>query len=527
MQYRFGTFTLDMAQFALFDIERKVEVEPQVLKLLEYLVENRDRVVSRSELLDKVFGRRIVTDNALTVRIRAVRAAVGDSAKDQKVIATVPGGGYRFVAKVEVVSHAAARFEAVDKQKFAPSPKLSDLSTAGPTVAVLPFEVIGDAEGDTTVARGLVHDVTTRVARSRTMLVTARGTAFQFESGAHDVREIGASLGVRYIAQGAVQISGKKMRVSLGLASTESGQEVGSWQYIKSLGDVLVIQDELADLIVGSIETEIQKREMQRSTLIPSSNLDAWSAYHRGLSHMYRFRIKECDRAEVFFRRAIDLEPNVPRPYAGLSFVNYERAYLNLDNEREKSLRNALEYAHEAIAIDPTDPMGHWAMSRAQFLRGDLDAAMKAIIESTDLNPSYATAQYFLGWIAMQLGDHEYAVDRIDHSRRLSPYDPLIYGMLGVSSMSLALLGRHEEALKRAMAALEHPDVHYQARAMGVVIGAIAGNMQLAEESMRHVLAVKPDYDINEFFSVYAFQNDDDVRCITEAWKDVKRRVNH
>jgi len=191
-----------------------------------------------------VFGRRIVSDNALTVRIRAARIAVKDSAREQNVIATVQGGGYRFVANVEAMSHVTAQFEQKPEQRHALAPGTSpDLTIAGPTVAVLPFEVIGSGEGDAVIARGLVHDVTTRVARSRTMFVTARGTAFQFESGAHDVREIGVSLGVRYVVQGAVQISGNKMRVSLGLASTESGQETGSWQYNKPLGDVLVIQD--------------------------------------------------------------------------------------------------------------------------------------------------------------------------------------------------------------------------------------------------------------------------------------------
>ena len=186
----------------------------------------------------------------------------------------------------------------------------------------------------------------TRIARSRTMFVIARGTAFQFPSGEHDVREVGSALGVRYVVQGAAQISGDKIRVSVWLASAETSQEVGSWQYDRKLGDVLVIQDEIASLVVAAIESEVQKQEMLRSTLMPSSNLDAWSAYHRGLNHMYRFRMKDCDSAEVFFRRAIDLEPGVPRPYAGLSFVNYERAYLNLDGNRTNSLCQAFDYAH-------------------------------------------------------------------------------------------------------------------------------------------------------------------------------------
>ena len=119
------------------------------------------------------------------------------------------------------------------------------------------------------------------------------------------------------------------------------------------------------------------------------------------------------------------------------------------------------------------------------------------------------------------------AVDRIDLSQRLSPYDPLIYGMQGVSSMSLALLGRKEEALKRAKQAVVHPDLHYQARAMGVIIGALVDDLDLADESMQLVLSVKPDYDLSEFFSVYAFQSDDDIRRITETWESVKRRTRH
>lgn len=522
MQYRFESYVLDTAQFSLYNDGQKVDVEPQVLKLLEYLIANRDRVVSRFELLDKVFGRRIVTDNALTVRIRAVRQAVGDTAKAQVIIATILGGGYKFIAGVETTSHVSSQFNPSTEAAAASSGRPS-LSVAQPTIAVLPFEVLGSGKADSIIARGLVHDVITRIARSRTMFVIARGTAFQFPSGENDVSEVGATLGVRYIVQGAVQISGNKIRVSIGLAKAETNQEIGSWQYDKRLDDVLVIQDEIANLVVAAIETEVQKHEMLRSTLMPSSNLDAWSAYHRGLSHMYRFKMKECDNAEIFFRRAIDLEPTVPRPYAGLSFVNYERAYLNLDNNRVNSLRHAFDYAQQALAVDPMDPMGHWSLSRAHFLDGNLEAARDSIVKATDLNPSYATAQYFLGWVAMQLGDHEFCLERIDLAQRLSPFDPLIYGMLGVSAMSLVLMGRHEEAIERCKKALGHPDMHYQAQAMGIVIFTMAGEYDMARRSLHDVLLVNPDYDISEFFSVYAFQKDEDVRRITQAFEEAKR----
>lgn len=525
MQYRFHNCVLDLAEFALYRDGDRVDLEPQVFRLLQYLLEHRDRVVPRGEIFDKVFAGRVVTDNALTVRIRAARAAVGDDAKTQQIIETVTGGGYRFVAPAEAVSHVAARSRNDSDRASEDELLLSSGLSAEPTVVVLPFEVLGDDDLHKIIARGLVHDVTTRIARSRTMLVIDRGTAFQFEGKVQSVRELGVTLGVRYVAQGAVQISGHRIRISIGLASTESSTEVGSWQYDRELNDVLHIQDEIAALIVSEMELEVQRQEIKRSSLMPSTNLDAWATYHRGLGHMYRFRTRDCDKAEGFFRRAIDLESKLPRPYAGLSFVSYERAYLNLDGSRTRSLRKAIDYAEEAIALDPTDPMGHWALSRALFLTGDLDEAYREVSVSTDLNPSYATAQYFSGWVAMQLGDHENGLSRIELARALSPHDPLIYGMDGVSALILALLGRNDEAKHRAMRALKHPDVHYQALAFAMVIFSLIEEFELAQEMLKRVQAVKPGYDIKEFFSVYAFQKDEDVQRITSALNDIGRRL--
>jgi tetratricopeptide (TPR) repeat protein len=296
------------------------------------------------------------------------------------------------------------------------------------------------------------------------MLVIARSTAFQFPSGDFDVRKIGSKLGVRYVAQGAAQLVGGRIRITVGLASTETREELASWQYDRKLDDVLVIQEEIAQLVVSALEAKVLQQEMQRSILIPSSNLDAWSAYHRGLSHMYRFRMKECDSAEYFFRRAIDLESTVPRPYSGLSFVNYERAYLNLEGNRVNFLRRSAEHALQAIDI---------------------------------------------------------------FARRLSPYDPLIYGMLGVSALSLALMGRHAEAVQRAVKALKHPDAHHQAHAWAVAIFTLAGRLDLADGSLKCVLTANPDYDIQEFFSAHAFQNEDDVQRITWAFQEAKRHYRH
>jgi len=521
MQYRFANCLLDTARFSLFRAGERVEIEPQVLRFLIYLIENRERVISRDELLNRMFGRRVVTDNALTVRIRAARNAVGDTSNAQTVIATFQGHGYRFVAKVETSSHHTTTKPIATVPAGSGESLLTRLGSQ-PSIAILPFEVLTTEEQHRIIARGLAYDVITRVAYCRTMFVIARGSAFQFPSGQHDVREVGEKLGARYICQGAVQISGSRVRVSVGLADARSRAELWSEQFDRPLVDVLDLQGEIAAAVAASLEHEVQRNEMRVAAQLPATNLDAWSAFHRGLDHMYRFRVSECDAAENYFRRSIDLEPGLARPYAGLSFVNYERGYLNLVGRRENWLRRSFEYAHRAVDADPLDPMGHWVMSRACLLARDPESARKAVAVATELNPSYASAQYFQAWIAMQAGDRELCEERVNLASRLSPRDPLIYGMQGVSGLNLALMGRTEEAVQQARQALLHPDMHYQAHAVCAVIFAISDRPDLAVEQLKLVHAVDPNYDADEFLSAYAFQQDADIEQIRRGFKDVE-----
>jgi DNA-binding winged helix-turn-helix (wHTH) protein len=161
MQYYFHRFCLDTAHFALYDKGKKVDLEPQPLRLLQYLIENRDRAVSRSELLDKVFGRRIVSDNALSVHIRTARQSVGDTARSQEFIATIQGCGYRFVADVDSRAHTgfsrqppAHSGSPEDEADGRGQSTSGHLFSARPSIAILPFEVIGGGETDSVIAPG-------------------------------------------------------------------------------------------------------------------------------------------------------------------------------------------------------------------------------------------------------------------------------------------------------------------------------------------------------------------------------------
>lgn len=522
MLYRFGGHLLDTARFELSRKGQVVSVEPQVLRLLIFLIENRDRVVSREELQQKLWGRRLVTENALNVRIRAARRAIDDSGQSQAAIKTVHGAGYQFVADVDSASRRQMDVRESGEDKTAAEAYPERALAGQPTIVVLPFETVSRHPSERVVSHGLAHDVITRLARSRLMFVIARGTAFNLSKGDQDVGRISKKVGARYVVQGAVQISSSRLTVSVALANALTLREIWSEQFRRKIDDFMLIQEEIASMIVGVLESEIQREEIQRSLLMPSTNLDAWSAYHRGLHYMYKFKFEECEKAEKFFRRSIDLEPNVPRPYAGLSFINFERVFLGFEANRSAGISKAIDYAGQSLAIDPLDPMAHWAMARAQLLKADLDASRRSLETAVELNPSYAIAQYSLGWVALQLGDNALCCDRINIARRLSPYDPLKFAMLGVYALSLAMMGRTEEATSLAVESLLQPNAHHQALAFAAVTHALDGQIDQAREYFRRIRANSPGYDLKDFFAVFPFSKKEDRRRIEKAFDKMR-----
>jgi TolB-like protein len=528
MLYIFGEFTFDTARFEICRQNRPLDIEPQALRTLKYLIENRDRVVSRSEIHRALWGRRRVTDNAVSVVIRSVRRALDDTGDVQAVIKTARGAGYRFVAELDCATSlsingnqkglASGRIQAsslTDRQ----AAKVSDRALIGkPSIAVLCFESINGDDNESVFARGLAHDIITRIARSRTMLIIARGSAFRLDAAEYDVADIGNILGVRYLVQGAVQFAKSRVRIFVALVNSLTGEEIWSEQFVRRMGEFMQIQEEITELIVGLVESRVQHEEFQRSLLAPSANLDAWSLLHRGLYHLFLFKRKDCDTAERLFRRSIELEPNVPRAYAGLSFVHFERVFMHYEERRSNSLAQAFECAEQCLALDPLDPMGHWVLARAHLLKAELDKSKTALDRAIELNPSYANARYSLGWVAMHLGEYELCRDSIESAVKLSPFDPFMYAMQGVLALNLALMGQTEAAVALARDSVQQPNAHWQANAFAAVTHAIGGDLTEARKLYAKARRVAPTYDVEQFFSVFPFQQDSDVRRIRRAF---------
>ncbi len=373
------------------------------------------------------------------------------------------------------------------------------------SVAVMPFvdrSAMADPRGG--VADALAHDVITRLAKLRILFVIAEGTVFALHARHVGPEEAGRMLNVDYIVSGAIQRDGKRLTVTVELTETRTARIVWAEVLKHKLDDAFVVIEEIGNRIVASVASEIETIERNRAILRPPSSLDAWGAHHRGLWHMYRFSKADNDRARRFFETAVRLDPTFARAYAGLSFTHFQSAFQGWA-KREPAIDRAFDAATQSLMADDRDPAAHWAMGRALWLRGQDDQSVGELEQAIDLSPNFALGHYTLAFVNSQTGDANAAIAASDHSRRLSPFDPLLFGMLGARAMALVRLGRFEEAAGWAVKAASRPNAHPHILAIAAFSLALAGSLDQARAWAATLRRAHPGYGIKDFLAAFRF----------------------
>jgi DNA-binding SARP family transcriptional activator len=373
------------------------------------------------------------------------------------------------------------------------------------SIAVMPFvdglAVAGERGG---AADALAHDVITRLAKLRSLFVIAQGTTFALHDRRVGSGDAGRILDVDYVVSGFVQRSGHRFSAMVELAESRTARIVWTEVFNNRLDDTFLVLDEIGNRIVASIANEIETIERNRAILRPPNSLDAWEAHHRGLWHMYRFNRIDNEKARYFFETAVALDPTFSRAYAGLSFTHFQNAFQGW-SLREPEVARALEAAGQGLMVDDRDPAAHWAMGRALWLRGQHDQSMIELEQAVDLSPNFAQGLYTLAFVQSQAGDPAAAISYSDHSRHLSPFDPLLFGMLGARAMALVRLGRFEEAADYGVKAAARPNAHAHILAIAALSLALAGRGDEARLYLASIRKGQPQYRIDDFLGAMRF----------------------
>lgn len=385
-------------------------------------------------------------------------------------------------------------------------PRSDTAASQKASLAVMPFAEEAAGGGPRGgIADGLTHDIITRLAKLRDFFVIARGSVFALAEKNIAPEDAGRRLNVDYVATGTVRSQAARVVVSVELVEVRTARIVWAETFERRPDDIFTVLDDIGNSIVSSISAEIETVERNRAMLKAPNSLNAWEAYHRGLWHMYRFTRTENEQARHFFDTALKLDPTFARAYAGLSFTHWQNAFQRWgDRDRESAL--AFEAAGQSLLVDDHNPAAHWAMGRALWLRGEQDGSLTELERAVDLSPNFALGHYALSFVHSQSGDPQAAIGSSDHSRHLSPFDPLLFGMLGARAMSHVRLGQFDEAAEWALKAAARPNAHAIILAIAAHCLALAGRLSEARSFAAALRKMLPNYCADDFIGTFRFE---------------------
>jgi TolB-like protein/Flp pilus assembly protein TadD len=455
MHFVFGDHVLDPARRELRRGAELIEVEPQVFDLLLHLIRNRDRVVSKDDLLDTIWQGRIVADSTISSRIAAARRAVGDSADRPLLIRTIARRGIRFVGEVREDrssggAGAPQQSPHVERDTVAlaspgPPPPLPDK----PSIAVLPFtNMSGDPEQEY-FSDGITEDIITALSRLRWFFVIARNSTFVYKGQAVDVRSVGRDLGVRYVLEGSVRKSGQRMRITSQLLEATTGNHIWTERYDRELTDIFALQDEITASVTAAIEPKLIAAEGMRTETRSIDDLNAWDLVARALSHFGKMTAADNDAAIATLRQTVVRHPTYAPAHSILAFallVSFQVGWMPTSGNKEIAAR----LAHRAAELDDSDPWAHMALGYLAITDRRTDEAARHFQVALDLNPNFAAAYGYTGWALVLDGQSEEALRHFSQWMRMSPRDPLTGFFCAGLSAAHYFAGRYNEAIKWA-----------------------------------------------------------------------------
>ena len=398
MQLVFADFVLDTDRRELRCRSELIALEPQVYDLLLYLVENRDRVVGKDDLIASVWGGRATSDATLTSRVYAARKALGDSGEQQKLIRTFPRKGLRFVGNVQTSSTAEELEGFCAEPAFvepggppAPALPLPDR----PAIAVLPFVNMSDDPEQDYFSDGISEDLITALSRLRWFFVIARNSSFVYKGKAVNIRQLAEELGVGYVIEGSVRREGNRVRITAQLNDATTGSHLWAERYDRGIADVFAVQDEITEAIVASIEPQLYAAEDFHTKRATPDNMDAWGLVMRALSHFWRVTREDYIIAQALLEKAIEIDPNYGQAHGVLAASHAFCAYNGWADA--SSVAIAERAALAAIRADSEDPWAHYALGCVHVLLRRFDDALGEFELALNLNPSFALAQSVYG----------------------------------------------------------------------------------------------------------------------------------
>ena len=502
MIYTFENYSLDSDRRELRCGKNLVAVEPQVFDLIQYLIRNRERVVSKDDLIAGVWHGRVVSESTLSSRITAVRHALRDSGEQQRLIRTVPRKGLRFVGEIteeEASGNAASTKLAAsmgyEEGRRAPALTLPDK----PSIAVLPFQnMSGDPEQEY-FADGMVEDIIAALSRIRWLFVIARNSSFTYKGREVNVNQVGRELGVRYVLEGSVRKAGSQVRIGGRLIDVSTGAYLWADRIDGAFEDIFNLQDQVTTSVVAAIAPKLELAEIERAKRKPTESLDAYDYFLRATANFHQGTKDSVNEALRLFYKAIELDPDFAAAYGMAAWCFVRRKVNAWMADRARETAEASRLARRAVELGKNDAVALCSAGNAlAVVARDLDAGADALERALLLNPNLSAAWAISGWLKMYIGEPEVAIEHLTRALRLSPLDPFIYMIQAGFAFAHFFAGRYDEASSWAERAIRQQPNFLPATRIFAASCAYLSRLEDAKRAMdrlRHFNPTQPVFD--------------------------------
>lgn len=402
-----------------------VPIGQRALMVLDGLVAADGAVVTKSELMAAAWPGLVVEEGNLTVQIAGLRKELGCRPDGQDWIVTVPRIGYRFAA----VNGAPAQ------------PAIAGES-GKPRLAVLPFANLSGDPARDYFADGVVEDLITAFSRFKSFAVTSRSSTFAYRDRAMDVRDIARDLDVRYLLEGSVRLAGDRVRVTTQLVHASSGTHHWAQSFDGELGQIFEFQDRITEAVVGLVEPQIRRAEIERTRRQWPADPQAYDYYLRALPHFYARDPEGYRIALGHLQQAIALEPDYAVALAYASWADARRGTVSLTWLTDAEKARSMDYATRAMLYGEDDPVVLAICGHTLIAIGGMRAeGLAAVNRALEANPHHLSVLMVAGICHMLVGDLDTSEACGRRAFELSPGAPEAYEGLGIAGFSRFLRG--------------------------------------------------------------------------------------
>jgi len=529
----------------------EVKLEPKVMSVLVYLAERAGEVVSRDELLDKLWPDVVVSYDSLSSTVIKLRKALGDDSRNSSYIETIPKKGYRCVASVSqktdktlntdfddshlVISTGSSIKHSVFNRKVKTglffliivgliagtilflNNTSEDLTTKQvASIVVLPFLNLNADQQQDYLSDGITEDLITDLSKLSNLRVLSRTSSFTYKGREVDIDDVAKTLNVRYIVEGSVRKAGQQIRITAKLIDSNTEQAIWAERFDRPARDIFAIQDTVIEKIVSALAIELSIAEKNRLKQSDTNNIAAYEMFLRG-QQLYRLRTKTGhEQAVDAYKKAIQLDPMYARAYGGWAVVlthQYRRGWSVLSDEEARA--RMLELVRKAVSLDRSSPQVHWAAGYIHLFRKEYDEAAEAVEQAIALSPNYADGYGLLAFIRNWQGMGEAAEKNIKKAIELNPHHTFDYPWnLGLAYYNQR---RYQEAVISLQQALQRNEHAHLPRLFLAASYVNLGRLDDARWEIDNVMVQAPDTRLKQIAATNAFEiNEHSARFINE-----------